>query len=98
MSGSTRAADEKLVPERGRQCVEDGANLTKVLVSFKIEIMPGGSHSSGGPEECRSGAPSHGASLKVDLVGVLVRYNLRAIKWLKLQERGEPQRDAQLAV
>ena len=36
--------------------------------------------------------------LEGDLVRVLVRYNLRAIKWLKLLERREPQSDAQLAV
>ena len=28
-------------------------------------------------------------SLEGDLVGVLVRYNLQAIKWLKLRERAE---------
>ena len=52
----------------------------------------------GVPGECRSGAPRHGVSLERDLVGVLVRCNLRAIKWLKLRERGGPQRDAQLSV
>ena len=30
-------------------------------------------------------------------MGALVLYNLRAIKLLKLRERGGPQRDAQLA-
>ena len=68
------------------------------ILPAKLEIMPEGGHSSrllGGPEECRSGTLRHGASLEGDLVGVLVRYNLRAIKWL---ERREPQSDAQLAV
>ena len=47
----------------------------------------------GGPEECRSGASKHGVSLEGDLVGVLVRYNLQAIMWLKLWESGGPQCD-----
>ena len=39
-----------------------------------------------------------GGSLEGDLVGVLVRYNLQAVKWLKLLEHGGPQRHAQFAV